>query len=264
MVSRTLSARTAFAAVGLLCAGFVSASPAATVTYDFTGATTGYTLTKDFTSGLGNPLLTVSANTVSTDGSVVTPVTSYGVGQWSGLGLGIKNSSTDNSHTIDGYGLNDLLVLAFSSSVTFLSATFTYAGVLNNSFDDFAFFASPTNDGSVAGDMIFSSEDIIGTNGTGYYNFTTGAYGGTYFGQFFGIGAIFDAVYQECVRYRYGNCKEWNSYTVFDSFKLASVTVDYTPPQTTPEVPLPAGLVLMLSALAGLSFFNRSKSKAAA
>ena len=258
MVPKMVSTRAVLATAGFLCAGLASATQAATVTYDFTGATTGYSLTKTFSSGLSNPQLTVSANTVSTDGSIVTPVTSYGVGQWAGLGLGIKNSSTDNSHTIDGSGLNDLLVLAFSSSVTFLSATFTYAGVINNGLDDFAFFASPNNDGSVAGDMIFSSNDIIGSGGTGYYNFTPGAY----VGQYFGIGAIFDALYQECVQYRYGNCKEWVSYKKFDSFKLASLTVDYTPPQTPPEVPLPAGIVFLLTGLTGLGFLRRFRGKA--
>lgn len=263
MVPKTVSAKTAVAAVGFILAGFASSAEAAPVTYNFTGATTGYELSKIFTSGLNNPILTVSANTVSDDGEVVTPVTTYGVGQWAGFGLGLKNSSTDNSHTVDGSGLNDLLVLAFSSSVQFISATFRYAGVENNSFDDFAFFASPTNDGSVAGDMIFASEDINGSNGSGYYNFTTGAYGDEYFGRFFGIGAIFDAVYKECVRYRRGNCKEWDSYTVFDSFKLASVTVEYIPPppDTPPQVPLPAGLLLLLSGLTGMGFLGRLKNK---
>lgn len=259
MFPKTISAKTVVAAGAFLLAGFAGATQAATITYDFTGATTGYSLTKNFTSGISNPLLTVSANTVSDNGAVVTPVTTYGVGQWAGLGLGIKNSSTDNSHTVDGSGLNDLLVLAFSSSVKFISATFKYAGVESHSFDDFAFFASPNNDGSVAGNMIFSSEDIIGTNGTGYYDFTTGLYGASYIGQFFGIGAIFDAAYQECVRFRYGNCRAWDSYTVYDSFKLASITVQTItpPPDTTPEVPLPAGLVLLLSGVTGMGFLGR-------
>lgn len=248
---------------GVLLAGFAGSAEAATVTYSFTGATTDYTLSKIFTSGVDNPVLTVSANTVSSDGAVVTPVSSFGVGQWAGNGLGIKNGSNDNSHTIDGLGLNDLLMLAFSSSVKFVSATFKYAGVENLSFDDFAFFASPTNDGSVAGDMIFASEDIIGNNGSGYYNFTTGAFGDEYIGKFFAIGAIFDAVYQKCVRYREGKCKEYMTYKVFDSFKLASVTVETLPPppDTTPQVPLPAGLVLLLSGITGMGLFGRLKSK---
>ena len=89
MVPKTVSARTAAAAAGFLLAGFAGITQAATVTYDFTGATTGYSLTKNFNSGISNPLLTVSANTVSDNGAVVTPVTTYGVGQWAGLGLGL-------------------------------------------------------------------------------------------------------------------------------------------------------------------------------
>ena len=71
--------------------------------------------------------------------------------------------TNDNSHTVDGYGLNDLLVLTFASTSRLVSATFGYAGVEPNSYDDFAFFADDSDPGtSLVGDMIFSSEDIIG------------------------------------------------------------------------------------------------------
>lgn len=265
MVPMTQSTGIAAAMVGFLLAGFATEAQAATVTYNFTANTTAYSLTKNFTA-IGGPNLTVSANTVLSDGSVVTPVTGSGngVGQWAGLGLGLKNGPNDNSHTVDGSGLNDLLVLAFASSVKIVSATFKYAGVENHSFDDFAFFASPNNDGSVADNMIFSSEDITGSGGSGYYDFTTGPYAASYIGQFFGIGAIFDALYEQCTRYRYGKCKEWDRYTVFDSFKLASVTVETGPFDVPQEVPLPAGVILLLSGLTGLGFLKRFKSKAAA
>jgi hypothetical protein len=256
MVAKTVSTKIVVATAGLILAASAGASQAATVTYDFTGATTAYSSTKTFNSTPGGgPTLTVSANTVNDLGTIITPVTGadIGVGQWTGLGLGLKNSSTDNSHTVDGYGLNDLLVLTFLSSVKIVSATFNYAGQVTNSNDGFAFFADLDNNGSVAGNMIFSSEDIVGAPYSGSYNFITGTYPGNYISKVFGIGAIYDALIQSSCSYHY-NC---TSYTVFDSFKLASVTV-----ATPPQVPLPAGAILLFSGLAGLGIFGRFKSKA--
>lgn len=263
MVPMTVSTGMAVAFVGLLLNGLSSEVQAATVTYDFTTVSSIYSPTKGFTAD-GGPDLTVSANTVSTDGSVVTPVAGAGngVGQWAGLGLGIKNGSNDNSHTVDGYGLNDLLVLTFASSVKIVSATFKYAGQIQNSYDGFAFFADLGGDGSLtqAGDLIFGHEDIGAVNYSGSYDFVANGYSST--SMVFGIGAIWDAVYQSCYR-RWGHnvCK---NYTAFDSFKLASVTVETGPFEGLTEVPLPAGVLLLLSGIAGVGLLNRVKSKAAA
>lgn len=256
MVPKTVSARTAIAAAGFLLAGFASASQAATVTFDFTGSTTGYSLTKNYSSsGLD---LIVSANTVSDNGSIITPVAAApgnGIKQWENLGLGINNSSGDNSHTIDGYGLNDLLVLAFSSSVTFVSATFAYAGRISGSHDGFAFFADNGDAGTgVAGNMIFNQEDIGASgypNYTGTFEFLDHGY--NIESATFGIGAILDYFFSPCpTSLNPGKvCKR----DKFDSFKLASVTVDYTS-EAPPQVPLPAGVVLLLSGLTGMGFIR--------
>ncbi len=258
MAPNKVSRRVAAALAGLLLMALAVDARAATVTYDFTGSTTAYSLFKTFNSSPpGGPLLTVTANTVSDDGTVVTPVTGSGngVGQWAGLGLGLKNGSNDNSHTVDGYGLNDLLVLSFASSVKILSATFSYVAQVTNGTDNFAFFADPNNDGSVAGNMVFSSEDIVNGPGyTGSYNFATDGFVDI-LSKTFGIGAIWDAVYQNCVtRYGHLSC---TSYTLFDSFKLASITVSTGPFEIPNEVPLPAGLVMFLSGLAGLGWLGR-------
>ena len=85
---------------------------------------------------------------------------------------------------------------------------------------------------------------------------------GNYTSKVFGIGAIWDAIYQNCTRYRNGVCKNWESYTKFDSFKLASVTVLTDPGGSIPEVPLPAGVLLLLSGLAGLGFLGRFRNTA--
>ena len=246
---------------GFLLAGLATEAQAATVTYNFAGSFTGYSPTMNFTAALG-PNLTVSANIISDDLLTVTPITSAGagtgIGRWSG-GLGIQNTTNDNSHTVDGYGLNDLLVLTFASTVKLISATFGYAGVEPNSYDDFAFFADDSDPGtSLVGDMIFLSEEMTGSGGTGSYNFTTGTvgtglYAGSYIGTVFGIGAIYDF----CTETYRGNCKT----TSFDSFKLKSVTVETVPGGTIPEVPLPAGVILLFSALASLGLLDRPKSK---
>ena len=61
-------------------------------------------------------------------------------------------------------------------------------------------------------------------------------------------------------QYYRGKCKT----TSFDSFKLTSVTIETVPGGTIPEVPLPAGVILLLSGLTGLGLLKRFKSKAAA
>ena len=143
---------------GLLMVGIPSAAHAATLTYDFTQGNSDYSTTKQYT--VGGVTLTVSGNTVSDDGSTVTPVvhvnnSNIGVAQFNGLGLAIMNGGNDNSHTIDGYGLNDLLGLSFSASVKVIGATFSYLGQQfsdGTGLREFAFFADPNNDGSIAGD----------------------------------------------------------------------------------------------------------------
>ena len=105
----------------------------------------------------------------------------------------------------------------------------------------------------------FGHEDIGAVNYSGSYDFVANGFAST--SMVFGIGAIWDAVYQSCYR-RWGHdyCK---NYTAFDSFKLYSVTVETGPFGGPPEIPLPAGVILMLSGLAGLGFLKRFKSKAA-
>jgi hypothetical protein len=225
-----------------------SVASATQVTYNLNGYLGGYFPSMVFTSS-GGPSLTVTPHTVSSDGSTVSAVTGTGngVGQWS-PGLGILNSSGDNSHTVDGLGLNDLLNLNFSSAVRIVSAKFGYAGIEDYGNDGFAFFADDGDAGTgVDGDMVFSHEDI-GANSSGYgtYDFLADAFGDI-FSTSFGFAAIWDQTVSTCVRYRRGVCKEWKSKTYFDTFKLKSITVELLPPPST--VPVPAALPLLASAL---------------
>ena len=261
MVPMTFSRK--MAAAGFLLAGFACQAQAATFTYNFTGPRVGleYELIRNFVSTPGGgPTLAVTPYTVSDDGSTVTPVTGSGngVGQWLGYGLGLKNSSTDSSHTVDANGvLNDLLVLTFASAVKMVNATFNYAGVLSGSDDDFAFFMDGNDaDNSLAGERIFESNDIIGPPGNGgYYNFSSSLAASTVFG----FGASFNGTIEQCYKNRYN---VWKPCTKYDSFKLASVTVETIPPprEDIPEVPLPASVILLLSGLAGLGFLGRVRN----
>ena len=233
-----------------LCLSSVAAS-ATTATYNFTGSSNSYSLTRTFTAA-GGPNLTVTANTVSSDGSTITPVTGSGngIGQWS-YGIGIRNSSGDNIHTVDGYGLNDLLAMTFDTPVKILSATFGYAGIDNYSGDNlhptdgFAFFADGADAGtSVAGEMVFDHQDIgANSSGFGTYDFTTDAFADI-FSTSFAIAAIWDQTVQSCY-WSYGR-KKCTDKTYFDSFKLKSLVVELQPPS---NVPIPGALPLLASAL---------------
>jgi hypothetical protein len=262
MFSRILTAG------ALFCLASTAAS-ATTFTYNFAGTTSGYSLTKNFTSP-GGPNLTVFANTVNDSGTAITPVTGtgVGVGQWQGYGLGIRNSGTDNIHTVDGLGLNDLLHLTFSASVRIVSATFAYAGVDPDPYDSqrpndgFAFFADDGDaDSSVAGDMVFSHQDI-GANAQGYgtYNFLADAFADAY-ATTFAFAAIWDMTETVCVKWYYGKCKSYKTKSYFDSFKLKSLVVELQPPS---EVPVPAGLPLLASALGIGGLLARRKASARA
>ena len=210
------------------------------------------------------PGLQVTAKTVNASGSTVnsvTPGSGVGIGQWPTNGLGEMSTSGDNSHTVDGSGLNDLLQLAFDTEVKILSATFTYAGVISNSNDAFAFFADDDGNGSVAGDMVFSHEDIGAVGGVGTYNFTANLLNlDDIFSKTFAFAAIWDENRSVCIRWRYGKCKEYKTVNFFDSFKLQSVTVEERPK----EVPLPAALPMLLSALGIGGLVARRRARKAA
>jgi hypothetical protein len=111
--------------------------------------------------------------------------------------------------------------------------------------------------------MIFNQEDI-GASGypsyTGTFEFLNHGY--NIESTTFGIGAILNYFFSPCPT-RYNPAKICK-HEKFDSFKLASVTVETIKLEIPPQVPLPAGLVLLFSGLTGLGFLNRFKSKAAA
>jgi hypothetical protein len=108
---------------------------------------------------------TPAQDTVATQGQV---------GQYSG-GLGISQNSNE-SHQVDGYGVNELLVLAFSETVRIVSAEFRYV----SSNDDFEFWHDDERNGSLDGDYVFTA-DIPGS--------LVYVFAGNYVSDLFGIGA---------------------------------------------------------------------------
>ncbi|HSM42509.1 MAG TPA: VPLPA-CTERM sorting domain-containing protein, partial [Afifellaceae bacterium] len=96
------------------------------------------------------------------------------IGQYSG-GLGISQNGSDN-HQVDGYGIDELLVLAFSETVRIVSAEFRYV----SSDDDFEFWHDNEPNGSLNGDYVFTA-DIPGS--------LVYVFAGNYVSSLFGIGA---------------------------------------------------------------------------
>ena len=108
------------------------------------------------------------------NGGAVTP--GGWIGQYGG-GLGVTNSIFDNTHQVDGLGLNDIVIFKFDQVVTLNSVTFSLVG----NDDHFSFFFDNEPDGDL--DLISSFVNIPGT-GTTTYTFNS-----TWTGMLFGIGA---------------------------------------------------------------------------
>lgn len=237
----TLS-KTIFAAAGgavLMVAA--SAASAATVYQDFNFAVNGggWSASKTYTSNTADASVNVTAGSFS-DSHVVSG-SSYTLNSWNGAGLGIcapnrsqasrgctsqTETSSADSHRVDGNRNNELAVLDFGRAVTIESLTIGHFG--NSSWAK-GLFDLFSNSGSWA----LNAAGLNGSSGT--YTFTPGS---SYTSQIFGIGA----------------------HSHWASFKIQSVRVSYNVPDTPSAVPLPAGAVLLLTALGGLGFARKRRS----
>ncbi len=135
-------------------------------------------------------------------------------------GLGIINSSGDNSHEIEGNGWKDIAIFEFDHKVTLDWMKFNYV----DSNDDVAVFVGD----SLAGLTDFSLYNILGSAPTGEARVDLDL-----MGQVFAFGA---------------------KHT-FDNFKLKQFSFS----KVTDPVPLPGGLALMATAVAAAGFVRSRK-----
>ena len=134
------------------------------------------------------------------------------LGLYSG-GLGVTNGRSDNSHTVDGSGWSDFLLLSFAGTATLTALDFGYgSGAARIGWD-------------TTGDGVFGTGDFV-SNAYSIFALEKG-FTGVDGSSVFAIGAT-------------GR---------HDSWKLASATFDL---QEIAPVPLPASLGLLLAGIGGI------------
>ncbi len=236
-------------------AGLASASTT-TTTFDLTvpWGSSGYgNQGNSFTLAQGDLSATFAGNSFSSIGvndatNQITSATiqSGNIYRW-GSGAGVVNSSSDNSHTVDGSGWKDYIEISFSQIVTMHEVKFSYFDAYDVEYscrwtwhgkvcsssivddDDFRWMYDSSEDGAIGvGDYISANQDA-----NPFQDF------GGVSSSVFGFGAF-----------------EGN-----DDWKLKKITIKYDdlPPGGggTPVVPLPAGGLLLLGGLAAFAGMRR-------
>ncbi len=168
-----LYSRMAVATV-FLCAVLTTSASAVTFSLSGNGGLAG---SYNFSAGGIDLTVTPGAITIGPTIPEDTVVTQGLVGQYSG-GLGISQIGGDSSHEVDGDGVDELLMLAFSQVVQIVSAEFRYVG----SNDDFEFWSDSGQDGSLDGDFLWTA-DIPDS--------LVYVFGDTYVSNLFGFGATY-------------------------------------------------------------------------
>lgn len=178
------------------------------------------------------------AATTATDGHVLTGDTAK-VQHWQNHGLGVW-SSGDSSHQVDASGANDVALFSFDRAVTIKGIGFSYV----DSGDMFDLYLGSTYDST-------RSADDGGWGGT-FYSFIGLSEGPL---TSFAIGAAqYSVACSTTFRFSYSSgCSDFKS-----AFKIKYIDVSYD--DTPPVVPLPAGAILMATALGGLGFARKRKS----
>lgn len=229
-----------FGKAALLAAASLIASAASAETFNFTtGGSANNDTYGNVWTFIGSANTKVEVTGYSKDGSNL--YTGW-VRQYSGYGLGLTNSSTDDSHTVDNSGRTDILILQFDKNVTVSQLGLTawgdtdisYAiGVTSTAFNDTLSFGSWS-----ALDAAFGSfqEGNGGDMNDGTYftrDVTSQASGNLFF---------VSASLTQSGDYTYN---KWGQVTGggSDYVKLAGLT-------ETPAVPEPASWAMMIGGLA--------------
>lgn len=221
----------AASAVALLCGA--SAASAATATFDFTTYGNTNDTLSTFNSNVPGFSVNVSGSHYSLSGSAFVAGGAVDVDTNS---YGLISDNSNDRHTIDSWGTDEAMIFDFGSKVVKITNIIIgwYEGTGN--YDLFV-------DGTLAGN-------------TGAGSVVTSAAGSV-----FAIGARTFTQSYRCKQKIKGKWK-WTDCTreIESGIKISSITVSYDDPPPPPVVPLPAGAVLMLTALGGLGFARKRKA----
>jgi len=205
---------------------------AVTLTYYLDGSDSlnYYSLSNSFSQTVEGVEATFSAgsfSSVSYSGNVITSGTQAPnprIGQYAG-GAGVVNGPGDWQHTVDSNGWKDFITVSFATDVMITGVTFGYYNSWN---DDFRWLADSSGDGSIGvGDFI--SDELTVT------------------GSYAGFGGVI------------GRTFAFGAFDRNDSWKLRSVSFE-----TLGVVPLPGGVVMLITGLFGFAAARKVKRRATA
>ena len=232
---------------------------AATYTFDFTNANSGWKNTLSFGS-LEDAAVKVTASAGSYSDAKTVTAGDAKVATWTGAGLGVcgemagnSNSCKDKDHRIDGNGTNDLAMFVFEKAMQVTSISFSYFDSVfvpakyeyqktsckisvwgNCKVWNYAYvLVTPANSIKDMFDLFLGTEHAL----TDVVNKTV-SFADLPSVLSFGIGAS----------------------GKHDAFKITGLTAEHIAPPS--PVPLPAGGLLLLTAMGGIAALKRRRKAA--
>lgn len=245
-----------FGAAALAVCLTAGTAQAATYTFDFTEANSGWLNTMTFGAAEDSTVkVTASAGTY-TDAKEISTNNSR-VATWQGAGLGVCSavwwSCLDNDHRVDGSGSNDLAIFAFEKAMQVTSISFSY-------FDSV---------------YVPAKYELRNTTCKNFRNGSCRSWNQEYvlvsdsetirdmFDLFLGTDYALTDVVGETVSF--ADLPSVLSFAVgasgkYDAFKITGLTAEHIEPPA--PVPLPAGGLLLLTAMGGIAALKRRRKAA--